>query len=90
VTNGGSKVLTATSIAVAAAAWYRIGIRITYPGGTPTAELLINGTVRATSTAPFPSAGLALGIIMDANATASEARYQTDYALVQQVTSKET
>jgi hypothetical protein len=80
---------TNSNIAVAASTWYRIGLRMTYPGGTPTANLLINGTVRATSTANIPTLGVGIGIRMDANAGA-EARYQTDYVTLIQVTAKET
>lgn len=81
---------TVTSIAVAASTWYRIGLRITYPGGTPTAELLINGVVRATNTLNFPTVLLAPGVRGEANVTAAEARYQVDYVRITQVTAKET
>lgn len=80
---------TATSIAVASATWYRIGISITFPGGTPTATLFINGTSRAANTANFPSTGLGIGARMDANA-GTEPRFQMDYVKLTQVTNKET
>jgi hypothetical protein len=86
----GVRTRTASGIAVVASTWYRIGIRITYPGGVPTAELLINGTVRATATANFPSAALGIGARMDANTNSAKPRYQLDYMQLKQITSKET
>jgi hypothetical protein len=80
---------TASSIVVSSSTWYRVGLRVTYPGGTPTAELLINGTVRATNTGTFPSSDLAFGIRGDGGA-ALEARFQADYVVATQVTAKET
>ncbi len=80
---------TNSTIVAAASTWYRIGLRITYPGGVPTAELLINGTVRATNILTFPAANLGVGIRMDANAGV-EPRFQVDYVKLSQVTSKET
>lgn len=71
------------------ATWYRVGIRMTFPGGVPTANLLINGTVVASHTTNIPSVGLGVGIRMDSNGN-TEARFQTDYVICSQITSKET
>lgn len=87
---GGVRSSAASSVAVAANTWYRIGIQMTYPGGVPTATLLINGVAAATLTSNIPSAGLGVGIRGDAAATALEARFLADYCLVSQVTAKET
>lgn len=79
-----------STIAVSANNWWRLGLRTTYPGGVATSSLLINGVVRATSTANFPTTGLGFGIRIDAQATANEARVQADYMKLVQVTEKET
>lgn len=79
-----------STIAVTAANWWRIGLRVTYPASVPTASLLINGVVRATTALTFPILGLGFGIRIDAQATALEARVQADYMKLVQVTEKET
>lgn len=79
-----------STIPPTAATWFRIGLRITYPAGVPTVELLINGFTRVTSTVTFPSASLGFGIRGDANVNAAEPRFQVDYARLIQVTNKET
>ncbi len=88
--NGGTKTRTTSSGAdVVAATWYRVVIRMTYPGGTPTATLLVNGTSVASHTTNIPTAGLGIGARLDSNA-GTEPRFQLDYMLCTQVTSKET
>jgi hypothetical protein len=88
--NGGVETLTTSSGSnPEAATWYRVGIRMTYPGGTPTANLVINGTVVATHTTNIPASPVGPGIRMDANA-GTEPRYQLDYVRCTQVTNKET
>jgi hypothetical protein len=80
-----------SGIAVASTTWYRIVIRMTYPGGVPTVALLINGTVVATLTTNIPSAAVGVGSRGDCGiVTAAEARFQVDYCLATQVTNKET
>lgn len=79
-----------TSITALANTWYRVGIRVFYPSGVPTAELYINGVLRATLTTNIPSSSLGIGVRGDPVNTAVEARYQVDYCQVSQVTSKET
>ncbi len=86
----GTKTRTDTTFTPVANTWYRVVVRITYPGGTPTAEILINGTSRCTATANFPSAGLGIGARLDANANSAEPRFQLDYCRLTQVTAKET
>lgn len=81
---------TDCGVAPSASTWYRINIRITYPGGVPTAVFSINGTDLATNTTNFPTAGLGIGARMDANVTANEGRFQLDYMLLTQITDKET
>jgi hypothetical protein len=79
-----------SSTVVTANNWWRIGVRMTYPAGVPTAALLINGTSVATTTLTIPVLGLGVGLRIEANVTASEARCQADYMKLTQVTEKET
>lgn len=88
--NGGTRTKTSTSFTPVAATWYRIGLKITYPGGTPTFALSVNGTQLNTATANFPTATLGVGARMDAEANALEPRFQLDYVLMKQITAKET
>lgn len=82
---------TSTSTTVVAGTWYRIGLRVTFPGGVPTVQLLVNGAVAATHTTDIPVLGVGAGIRIDGGASvATEARVQADYVLLQQVTTKET
>lgn len=85
-----SRTKTATTTAPTAGNWYRIGLRVTFPGGTPTAELLINGTVAATNTANMPTAAVGVGMRIDGATTTNEPRVQADYCWMKQVTTKET
>jgi hypothetical protein len=78
-----------TTIPVVADTWYRIEIRITYPGGVPTAEIFINGTTRGTLTTTFPTVSVGIGMRVDANAGAGYFM-DMDYVQVKQVTNKET
>ncbi len=88
--NSNTRTRTNSTIAATSDAWLRIGLRMTYPGGTPTASLLINGTVRGTATANIPTVPVGIGARIDANVTSNEARLQLDYCRVTQVTAKET
>jgi len=81
---------TDTTLAPTAGNWYRVVIRVSYPGGVPTAEIIVNGTSRCTATANIPSALVGLGARMDANANSAEPRYQLDYCKLSQITAKET
>jgi hypothetical protein len=88
--NAGTKTRTTSSGSnPTSATWYRVVLRMTYPSGVPTANLLINGTLVATHTTNIPTVGVGAGIRMDAN-SGTEPRFQTDYVLCTQVTSKET
>ena len=78
-----------TTIPVVAGNWYRIEIRVTYPGGVPTAEILINGVSRGTLTTNFPAAVTGIGLRADANIGAGY-NFDNDYVLVKQVSTKET
>lgn len=88
--SGGTRTKGASTTAPTAGNWYRIGLRITFPGGTPTAALLINGTVAVTQTTNIPTAGLGVGFRIDGAATSNEPRVQCDYVYMTQVTAKET
>lgn len=87
--NGGTRTKTSTSLTPVAATWYRVGLKITYPGGTPTFALSVNGTQLNTATANFPTSTLGVGARMDA-AAGTEPRFQLDYVLLKQITAKET
>lgn len=79
-----------SGIAVVAGNWYRIGIKITFPGGVPTAQLYINGTAQgAAITATFPTTAIGVGIRGDSNAGANY-NLDADYVKIEQVTEKET
>lgn len=87
--NGGARSSQASGINAVADAWVRIGIRMTYPGGVPTAQLLINGTpVGASLSTNIPTTVTGLGVRIDANSL--NPTMQVDYCLVAQVTNKET
>lgn len=52
---------------VALNTWYRVGVRMTYPGGTPTAHLVVNGVDEGSSlTANIPTVDVGYGIRGDA------------------------
>lgn len=82
---------SASTVTVAANTWYRIGLTMRYPGGVPTADLYINGTLAVSLTTNIPSAGVGVGSRGDSGvATASEARFLVDYCTLTQITNKET
>lgn len=85
-----SRTKGASTTAPSADTWYRIGLKVTFPGGTPTVELLINGTSVVTHTTNIPTTGLGVGFRIDGATTANEPRLQVDYIWVKQVTAKET
>jgi hypothetical protein len=89
--NGGTRTSQAGTTTIALDTWYRIGIRMTYPGGTPTASLLVNGSVEGTPiTTNIPSIGVAIGLKADAGPTVgTEMAWWTDWAKLTQVTYQE-
>lgn len=88
--NGGTRTRTTSSGSnPTSGTWYRVTIRMSYPGGTPTAELFVNGTSVASHTTNIPTLGLGLGCRLDCNGT-TEPRVQVDYMRCTQVTNKET
>jgi hypothetical protein len=78
-----------STIAVVAGNWYRIGIKITYPGGVPTATIFVNGVDRGSLTATFPTTAIGVGIRGDANVGVNY-NLDLDYVKISQVTTKET
>lgn len=77
---------------VVADAWYRVSVVITYPGGSPSAQMHINGVAQGSAvTLNIPTIVTGFGIRIDSAAGAvSSAIARADYALVTQVTAKET
>jgi hypothetical protein len=64
--NGGTRSVVAGTTSPVLNTWVRAGIRITYPGGVPTAQLMINGAAQgATETANFPTGAMGWGVKID-------------------------
>jgi hypothetical protein len=81
---------TDTTLVAAASVWYRVVVRVSFPGGVPTGEILINGVSRCTATATLPGTRVGIGVRMDSNINSAEPRFQIDYCKLTQVTAKET
>lgn len=66
--------------------WVRLGVRITYPGGVPTAQLMVNDVAQGTPiTTNFPTSALGVGAKIDGQGAApTEAFVHIDSCEVKQ------
>lgn len=79
--NGGARSASAGTVAPAAGSWARLGVRIIYPGGVPTAQLVVNDVaVGAPLTTNFPAAAVGIGCKIDGNAGMTEPLLDVDRA----------
>lgn len=88
--NASTRTKGSSGVAPSAGYWYRIGIKITYPGSVPTATLYINGIEKVSQTTNFPVTRLGVGARGDAAAGGSAGIMDVDYCRVWQVTNRET
>ncbi len=88
--NGGLETVQQGTTTVVINTWYRLRIEIDDPGGTPSAQLFINGLPEGSpSTTNIPTAALGAGMKVDSAGGASTSTGQFDYFVVSQDTDKE-
>lgn len=84
--NAGATSVSAGTTAPALDTWVRLGVRITYPGGVPTAQLMVNGVAEGTPiTTNFPTTAQGVGAKIDGVGSADpEAFVHVDHCEVSQ------
>jgi len=83
--NSSTRSSSAGSTVAALNTWYRLGVKMTYPGGTPTAEMFINGVKEGSSITTNIPGNTGIGIRIDAGPTNStEAAVLADWCRIQQ------
>lgn len=82
VSNGTTTILVNT--------WYRVAIRVTYPAGVPTAQLLVNGVSEGSAlTTNIPTAGVGVGARMEHGVSGIAPFVLLDYIHITQISDKE-